>query len=106
MRTQKVTRGPHYNADAKTAVPELTKKSFCIFISFERQARNQLGAPRGAKSFLRGAQIFCTVSNRFELCPRHFSRWGEKFLAGASPILRPPGYGPGESYHELQTNPF
>jgi len=38
------------------------------------QARNQLGIPGGAKSFLRGGQIFWIVSNSFKLCPTHFSR--------------------------------
>jgi len=33
MRMYKVNCGPHYNADATTAVPELTRKSFCIYIS-------------------------------------------------------------------------
>jgi len=33
------------------------------------QARNQLGTPGVAKSFLRGAQIFQTMSNSFQLCP-------------------------------------
>jgi len=40
---------------------------------FTNQARNQLGSPGGAKSFLRGAQIFYTMSNSFKLCPTHFS---------------------------------
>jgi len=40
-------------------------KSWC------RQARNQLGTPGGAKSFLRGAQIF-------KLCPTHLSRGAKK----------------------------
>jgi len=40
----------------------------------DRQARNQLGTPRGAKSFLRAAQFFYTMCNRFELCPKYFSR--------------------------------
>jgi len=46
------------------------------------KAHNQLGVPRGAKS-LRGAQIFYTMSNRFELDQNIF-------LGG----LRTPGYGP------------
>ena len=33
----------------------------------DMQARNQLGTPGGAKSFLRGAQVF-------KRCPTHFSR--------------------------------
>jgi len=36
MRTYKVTCRPHYNADATTAVCELTRISFCIFISCRR----------------------------------------------------------------------
>ena len=39
------------------------------------QARNQLGTPGGAKSFLRGAQIFWTMPNTFKRCKTHFS-WG------------------------------
>jgi len=31
MRTYKVTRGPHYEADATMAVHELTRNSFYIF---------------------------------------------------------------------------
>jgi len=30
MRTYKITRGPHYDADATIAVPELTRNSFYI----------------------------------------------------------------------------
>jgi len=30
MRSYKVTRGPHYDADAIVAVPELTRNSFYI----------------------------------------------------------------------------
>jgi len=55
------------------------------------QARNQLWVPRGAKSFLRGAHIFCTVSNSFKLCPTHFSRGEEKFYRGGCAL---PAYGP------------
>jgi len=69
------------------------------------QARNQLGTPGVAKSFLRGAQIFQTmpdrffqggekvcrggfaplppvhgpVSSTFKVCPAHFSRGGKNF---------------------------
>jgi len=49
------------------------------------QARNQLGIPGGAKSFLRGAQIFLTLPNSFKLCPTHFP--GGEFCRGASPPL-------------------
>jgi len=56
------------------------------------QARNQLGTPGGVKSFLRGAQIFWTMSNIFKLYPTHFSRGGEKisrgsFVPPASPLV-------------------
>jgi len=62
-----------------------------------RQARNQLGIPGGAKSFLRGAQIFWTVSNSFKLnYVQHI------FLGGASPPLHPPGYGPVRRLYRLQ----
>ena len=75
------------SADAKTTVETDYK-----------QARNQLGTPGGAKSFPRGAKSFWTMSNVFKLCPKHFSRGGEKFLGRASSPLRPPcaspGYGP------------
>jgi len=40
--------------------------------------RNQLGTPGGAKSFLRGAQNFQTMSNSFKLCPTQFSRGDKK----------------------------
>ena len=50
------------------------------------QMRNQLGTPGGAKSFLRVAQIFWTMSNIFERCPTHIPRDGEKFSRA------PPGY--------------
>jgi len=36
IRTYKVTRGPHYNADATTAVCGLARNSFWIFISCGR----------------------------------------------------------------------
>ena len=46
------------------------------------QARNQLGTPGLAKSFLRGAQIFQTMSNSFQLCPKCFSRVQKRFAGG------------------------
>jgi len=49
------------------------------------QARNQLGTPREAKSFLREAQIFYTMCSRFELRPKHFFRGDEKFSRGICP---------------------
>jgi len=57
--------------------------------------RNQLETPGGAKSFLRGAQIFLTVSNSFKLYAAHFSREGENLSRGGFSPLRPSGYGPG-----------
>ena len=80
------------------------------------QARNQLGTPGGAKSFLRGVQIFklCPIRpvlawdtrggedfsergpklfNSFQLCPTDFSRGCRKVCMEASPPF-PPGYGP------------
>ena len=60
-------------------------------IAVLHQARNQLGTPGGAKSFLRGAQIFWTMFNSFKLCPTHFSRGGEKF---SRRCFAHPGYGP------------
>jgi len=54
--------------------------NFTIFLLLFNQARKQLGIPGGAKSFLRGAQIFLTMSNSFELCPTHFSRGGRKIF--------------------------
>jgi len=53
-------------------VSSLTKKA-----SGYSQARNQLGTPGRANSFLRGAQTFWTMSNSFKQCPTHFSRRGE-----------------------------
>jgi len=53
----------------------------------ENQARNQLETPGMAKSFLRGAQIFQTMSNSFQLRPADLSRGGRKGLQGASPPL-------------------
>jgi len=49
------------------------------------QYRNQLGTLGGAKSFLRGAPIFKTMSNNLKLCSTYFSREGEKFFRGDSP---------------------
>ena len=59
------------------------------FYSNDNHARNQLGTPGGAKSFLRGAQIFWTMSNMFKLYPTHFSRGAKHFLEGASPSAPP-----------------
>ena len=59
-------------------MPRLPSLKHATVYNPDNQARNQLGIPRGAKSFLRGAQIFYTISNRFKLRPKHFSR-GENF---------------------------
>ena len=50
-----------------------------------------LGHQEG-QSFLRGGQIFWTMSNSFKRCPTHFSRGGKIFSRGC---FAPPGYGPG-----------
>jgi len=51
------------------------------------QARNQLGPPGGAKSFLRGAQIFelCPIASN---CVQHIFPGGQKFSRGI--LLRAP----------------
>jgi len=54
------------------------------------QARNQLGTPGVAKSFLIGAQVFSTTSNSFQLCPTHFSRGGEKYCRWGEAPPAPP----------------
>jgi len=66
------------------------------------QARNQLGTPGGAKSFLWGAQFF-------KLCPIHFSRRGEKNLGGllpSSPLVTGQArcYGPGRKPHLISSS--
>jgi len=54
------------------------------------QTRNHLGTPGVAKSFLRGDQIFQTMSNSFQLCPTDFCRGdGEVCRRGEAP-LHPP----------------
>jgi len=65
-----------------------------IFLVPAQQARNQFWTPGVAKSFLRGAQFFKTMSNSFQLC----STLGrtKNFVVGVKPLLRPPGYGPAE----------
>jgi len=50
-----------------------------LFLRTVWQARNQLGTPEGAKSFLRWAQNFWTMSNSCKRCPTHFSRGGANF---------------------------
>jgi len=54
------------------------------------QARNQLGSLGGLKTFLRGGQIFWTMSNNFKRCPIHFSRGAKKISRGGFVSLRPP----------------
>ena len=75
---------------APTHMPSLVThypSHICTIIHYtHNQARNQLGTPGGAKSFLRGGQIFSTMSNCFKLCPAHFYR-GEKM--GFAPLRRP-----------------
>jgi len=56
-----------------------------------KQARDQHGSPEGAESFLRGTQIF-------ELCPIILDDVQYIFRRGASPPLRPSGYGPGHNH--------
>jgi len=63
-----------------------TKRRVALLKEHQRQARNQLGTPGGAKSFPRGAQIFLNMLNSFTLCPTHFSRV-ENFSRGDSPPL-------------------
>ena len=58
------------------------------------QARNELETPGMAKSFLRGAQVFVTMSSSFQLCPTDFSRGDENFAGGAKPPLGAPSYRP------------
>jgi len=51
----------------------MTKRHYSL--ETPNQARNQLGTPGGAKSFLRGAKIF-------KLCPTHFSRGAKILVTG------------------------
>jgi len=59
--------------------PKSGKNEHATFL----QARNQLGTPGGAKSFLRDPKYF-------KLCPTHFSRRGEKFCRKGEASLRFP----------------
>jgi len=56
------------------------------FSSTTTLARNQLGTPEGAKSYLRGVQMFSTMSNTF------FQRGQNIFRGGFTP-LHLPSYG-------------
>jgi len=53
------------------------------------QARNQLGTPGGAKSFLRGVQNFKTMSNTFQYAQQIFVGEGEKICKGDFALLSP-----------------
>ena len=50
-----------------------------------KQACNQLGTPGGAKTFLRWAHIFWTMSNSFKQCPTRFPNGAKKNFA--SPLV-------------------
>jgi len=69
-----------------------SKRSGCLL---QTQGRNQLGAPGGTKSFLRGAQISWTMSNSFKRCSTHFSREAKNFRGGG---FDPPSYGPVQTF--------
>jgi len=58
------------------------------------QSRNPLGTPGVAKSFLRWAQIFQTISSSFKLCRTDFPGGGRKVLPGSFRPPAPPGYRP------------
>jgi len=58
------------------------------------QDHKQLMTPGGAKSFLRGAPTFWTMSNS---CPTHFSRGGRKFSRGDTPPLYLPWLRPADA---------
>jgi len=68
--------------------PDILRIALQITLTMAVQPRNQLVAPWGAKSFLKGGQFF-------KLCPivlkyvQHILPGGEKFSRGASPSLRP-----------------
>ena len=72
------------NSMTPTAMITISKYQRCAW-----QAGNELWTPGGAKSSLRGAQIFWTVSNHFKLV-QHIFPGGEKFSRGVSPPLCPP----------------
>jgi len=73
---------------------------FCVHICAraDDQARNQLGTPRGAKSFLRGAQIFYTMSIGLNYVQNIFPPGAKNFLGGSAP----PGYGPADDAYRTQ----
>ena len=72
---------------AKKVSPLLTADGALLV---DTQARNQLGTPRVAKSFLRGAHIFQIMSNNFQLCPTDFSlQGGENVWGGGFDPLSP-----------------
>ena len=67
------------------------------------QARNQLGTPGRAESFLRGGQFFETMCNSFKIRPKRFSCGGENFSKGG---FVPHGYGPVDFYTSQKSNIF
>jgi len=59
----------------------------------DMQARDQLGTPDVAVSFLRGAQNFQPMTHSFN-CTQHIFQGERKILQGGKASLRPPCYGP------------
>jgi len=51
---------------------DLDSSQNCWIRYVSAQARNQLGTPGGAKSVLRAAQIYKTMSNTFKQYPTYF----------------------------------
>jgi len=81
---------------AKKVSPLLTADGALLV---DTQARNQLGTPRVAKSFLRGTKIFQTMSSSLRLCPTYFSSGDKRFCRGG---FAPPGYGPVDTAAQLE----
>jgi len=63
-----------------------------VVVDWHNQPRDQRGTP-GGEGFLRGAQIFWTMSKIVKLYPTHFSRG----RLGLRPTCSPAGYGPGHN---------
>jgi len=59
-----------------------------MFIAVTHRPATSLGHQWGRR--VRGAQNLCIMSNRFELCPKHFSRGGKTFSRGGFAPPRPP----------------
>ena len=76
------------SCDKLSSPPVVEDSASAILDVSGDQAGNQLGKPGVAKSFLRGAKIFQTMSSSFQLCPTDFS-WGEKSFAGGDPSCAP-----------------